>query len=92
MDTDRSESAAYLSPTAPEWAQYYKRAKATRRLGRNQHKRIERESAQRRRRANIMILVSTAALVAVVAVCYVVLGSTGLDPEGRAAPSLVRTA
>ncbi len=67
MDTEQSQGAPYLSPTAPEWVDYYKRAKRTRRLGKGQHARIESESKRRRRQANVMLFVSTALLLGAVA-------------------------
>jgi hypothetical protein len=75
METERSQSAAYLSPTAPEWADYYKRAKQLRRLGKGQHARIQSESKRRRRQANVMLVVSTGLLVAVVGAFFALLGS-----------------
>jgi hypothetical protein len=92
MDTEPTESSAYLPATSPEWARYYKRARETRRLGRGQHRRIQRETQRRRRHANVMILVSTAALVAIFGLCYKLLGPSGGEPEGRAAPALARAA
>jgi hypothetical protein len=84
------DSSAHLPATSPEWAMYYKRARETRRLGRGQHRRIQRESVRRRRHANVMIVISTAALVAVFGLCYALLGPSGGEPEGRAAPGLSR--
>jgi hypothetical protein len=87
--TENEPSEPYLPATSPAWAQYYKRAKETRRLGRGQHTRIQRDTKRRRRHANMMILVSTAALVAVIAAFCALLGSArGPEPEGNA-PSLL---
>ncbi|HEX4404339.1 MAG TPA: hypothetical protein VH560_05900 [Polyangia bacterium] len=90
METEPTGSPAYLPATAPEWAAYYKRAKETRRLGKGQHARIQLETKLRRRRANLMILASTAALIAVIAAFCALLGtrSAAPSPEGdNAAPS-----
>jgi hypothetical protein len=74
METRHSQAPDYLPPTAPEWAQYYKRAKQSRRLGKGQHARIQSEAKRRRRQANVMLLVSTGMLVACVATFFAVLG------------------
>jgi hypothetical protein len=92
METEPTEKSPYLPPTAPEWAQYYRRAKELRRFGRGQYHNIRGEIARRRRQANVMIIISTAALVAIFALCYSVLGlSTGLEPEGQAARTASHT-
>jgi hypothetical protein len=75
MEREQSQGASYLSPTAPEWADYYQRAKRIRRLGKGQHARIQRESKRRRRQANIMLFVSTALLLGAVAGFCALLGS-----------------
>jgi hypothetical protein len=92
MEAERTDNSAHLPATSPEWVQYYKRARETRRLGRGQHRRIQRDTERRRRHANVMIVVSTAALVAVFGLCYALLGSSGGEPEGRTAPALARAA
>jgi hypothetical protein len=74
MEPEQSQNAAYLSPTAPEWADYYQRAKRLRRLGKGQHARIQSESKRRRRHANVMLLVSTALLCGAVAGFCALLG------------------
>lgn len=86
METEPAEDSPYLPATSPSWAQYYKRAKETRRLGRGQHKSIQRATKRRRRQANVMILVSTAALLAVIAAFCALLGTTERAPEGNAPP------
>ncbi len=90
METEPTEIPPYLPATSPVWAKYYKRAKETRRLGRGQHARIQRDTKRRRRHENMMILVSTAALLAVIAGFCALLGtsSKGSEPEGDAAPLL----
>jgi hypothetical protein len=75
MNLEGSDDKAYLSPTAPEWAHYYKRAKALRRLGKGQHARIQTESKRRRRRANILLALSTSVLVAAVTAFCLLLGN-----------------
>ena len=87
METEPAEDSPYLPATSPSWAQYYKRAKETRRLGRGQHTAIQRATKRRRRQANVMILVSTAALLAVIAGFCALLG-TGHEPEGNAPAAL----
>jgi len=91
LETESNENATYLPATSPAWAQYYKRAKETRRLGQGQHRSIQLAQRRRLRRANLMILVSTAALVAVIAAFCALLGSARApEPEGDndAAPLL----
>ena len=75
MESERSQGASYLSPTAPEWADYYQRAKRIRRLGKGQHARIQSESKRRRRQANVMLFVSTALLCVAVAAFCALLGT-----------------
>ena len=89
METEPTEIPPYLPATSPVWAQYYKRAKETRRLGKGQHARIQRDTKRRRRHEYVMVLVSTAALLAVIAAFYALLGSAKApEPEGDAAPLL----
>jgi hypothetical protein len=88
----QSPQNAPLPATAPEWAAYYKQAKATRRLGRGQHARIQTESKRRKRQANLIALASTALLVAIVAICAALLGNNAASVDephggGAAAPS-----
>ena len=89
METERTENSPYLPATSPAWAQYYKKARATRRLGKGQHSRIQKETKRRRRHANLMILFSTVALLAVIAAFCALLGTRNAAPEGAtgAAPS-----
>jgi hypothetical protein len=88
METEQTENPAYLPATAPEWAAYYKRARESRRLGKGQHARIQLETKRRRRRANLMILASTAALLAVIAAFCALLGTHSQAPVGsNTAPS-----
>jgi hypothetical protein len=84
METEPTERHAYLPATSPAWAQYYKRAKETRRLGKGQHTRIQTETKRRRRQANMMILLSTALLVALFAAFCALLGPAAVD--SNAAP------
>ena len=87
METEPTDNEPYLPATSPNWASYYKRARETRRLGKGQHARIQLETKRRRRQANLMLLVSTAALVAVIAAFCALLGTArGPEPEGNAAP------
>ena len=88
METEPTKNP-YLPASSPAWAEYYKKAKATRRLGKGQHGRIQTESKRRRRRANLMILASTAALLVVIAAFCALLGTrSAAAPEGsNAAPS-----
>jgi hypothetical protein len=74
MDSEQSQGASYLSPTAPEWVDYYKRAKRIRRLGKGQHARIQSESKRRRRQANVMLFASTALLLGAIAGFCALLG------------------
>jgi hypothetical protein len=92
METEPAEDSRYLPATSPSWAQYYKRARETRRLGKGQHTSIQRATKRRRRQANVMILVSTAALLAVIAAFCALLGGTQREPEGNAAPVLTTPA
>lgn len=90
MESEPSENSPYLPATAPGWHAYYKKAKATRRLGRGQHARIQSEAKRRRRQANIIALASTALLIVVVVICAKLLGGTApsqQDEHGRAMPS-----
>ena len=93
MEPERTESP-YMPATSPEWADYYQRAKQTRRLGKNQHAAIKRASKRRVRQANLMLIVSTALLVAVVAAFCAILGtehapsSTGEGSRRLTPPSL----
>ena len=89
MESETPQNEPYLPATSPAWARYYKNAKANRRLGKNQYAIIQRDTKRRRRQANLMILVSTAALLAVVAAFCALLGTARVPaPEGNAAPSL----
>jgi hypothetical protein len=88
LETEPTENPTYLPATAPERAAYYRRAKETRRLGRGQHARIQLEAKRRRRRANLMIVASTAALVAIVAAFCALFGTHAASaPEGNNATS-----
>jgi hypothetical protein len=83
MEPEPTETPTYMPASSPSWAGYYRRAKETRRLGKGQYAHLQRETKQRRRHANLMILVSTVALAAVVAACYALLGaSASPSPEG----------
>jgi len=84
METEPTETPAYLPATSPDWAQYYKRAKQTRRLGKGQHSRIQTETKRRRRQANLVFLGSIVFLLALVAVFYSLLGPSAAD--SNAAP------
>jgi hypothetical protein len=91
METDPNETPPYLPATSPDWAKYYKRIKGTRSLGKHQHARIQAETKRRRRHANVMMLVSTVALVAVIAAFCALLGTAKApEPQGgrAAAPRL----
>jgi hypothetical protein len=90
METDPNETPPYLPATSPDWAKYYRRIKNTRRLGKGQHARIQADTKRRRRHANVMVLVSTVALVAVIAAFCALLGrSQAPEPQGSAgAPRL----
>jgi hypothetical protein len=81
MESEPSEPTQYLPATSPEWSAYYKKAKATRRLGRGQHARIQTEAKRRRRQANIVALASTALLVVVVMICAALLGGNAPPSE-----------
>lgn len=86
METDPNETPPYLPATSPDWAKYYRRIKGTRRLGKGQHARIQADTKRRRRHANVMVLVSTVALVAVIAAFCALLGTSKTpEPQGRAA-------
>jgi hypothetical protein len=89
LETKPTENSAYLPATSPAWADYYRKAKETRRRGRGLHTRIQLETKRRRRHANLMLLASTVALVAVIAAFCALLGTrTAAAPEGdNAAPS-----
>lgn len=88
METEPTENSSYLPATSPAWAEYYKNAKATRRLGKGQHSRIQSETKRRRRHANLMILLSTVALLAVIAAFCALLGTRTAAPDTTgAAPS-----
>jgi hypothetical protein len=91
METEPAKGSPYLPATSPSWAKYYKRARETRRLGKGQHTSIQRATKRRRRQANAMILLSTAALLAVIAAFCALLG-TEREPEGNAAPTLAARA
>ena len=84
MEADITRTSSHSPATSPLWAQYYQRARELRRLGRGQNARIKLEIKRRRRNANIMIVLSTVALVAVVGIFYVILGRASAEPEGRA--------
>jgi hypothetical protein len=86
METEPTNNAV-LSPTDPQWAVYYKKAKATRRLGKGQHARFQTETKRRRRREYVIALASTALLVAVVAICVALLGGNAPSENGRWVPS-----
>ena len=90
MEPEPTENSTYLPATSPAWADYYKKAKVTRRLGKGEHRRIQSDAKRRRRQANVMLLVSTIALLAVVAAFCALLGTRNAAPEGNngAAPSL----
>jgi hypothetical protein len=89
LESEPTENSTYLPATSPAWADYYKKAKGTRRLGRGEHRRIQYDAKRRRRQANVMLLVSTVALLAVVAAFCALLGTRNAAPEGTgAAPSL----
>jgi hypothetical protein len=94
LETEPTENSPYLPATSPAWAEYYKKAKATRRLGKGEHSRIQNESKRRRRHANLMILFSTVALLAVIAAFCALLGTRTAPIEGAsgAAPSLAANA
>jgi hypothetical protein len=90
MESEPRDNSPYMPATAPGWATYYKNAKATRRLGKGQHARIQSEAKRRRRQANLIALASTAVLVAVVALCAKLLGGSvpaSTDPGAPGAAS-----
>ena len=88
MESEPTERSPYMPATSPGWVQYYKRAKETRRLGKGQHARIQRDSKRRRRQANLVLLASTALLVAMIAAFCAILGPTYDSTEGSGlAPS-----
>jgi hypothetical protein len=80
----------YMDATSPGWIGYYKRAKATRRLGRGQHAAIQRATKRRRRQANLVFLASTALLLAVVAAFCAILGTDYAKPMNGEGSRLVR--
>jgi hypothetical protein len=82
MEPESTENSPYLPATSPAWAGYYKRAKATRRLGRGQHSAIQRDTKRRRRQANLIFIASTALLLAVVAAFCSILGTDYAKGEG----------
>jgi hypothetical protein len=92
MEADITPNTGHSPATSPLWAQYYRRARELRRLGRGQNARIKLEIKRRRRRANAMIIVSTAALVAVVGIFYAILGVRSGEPEGRTRTPSARVA
>lgn len=84
MESEPTEEISpYLPATSPAWALYYKRAKATRRLGRGQHSAIQRDTKRRRRRANLIFLASTVLLLAVVAAFCSILGTDAMKITGE---------
>jgi hypothetical protein len=84
LETEPTENAGYLPATSPAWADYYSKAKETRRLGRGLHTRILRETKRRRRHANLVLIASTVALVAVIAAFCALLGTrTASAPESN---------
>ena len=89
LETELAENSGYLPATSPAWVDYYRRAKETRRLGRGLHTRIQRDTKRRRRHANLAVIASTVALLAVIAAFCALLGThTAPAPEGNnAAPS-----
>jgi len=93
MEMDNTDNSPYLPATSPEWAQYYKRAKETRRLGKGQHASIQRATKRRRRRANLMLLASTVALGLTIAAFYALLGTAMKpQPEGNRSRATLLTA
>jgi len=92
MEAEITRNSSHSPATSPLWAQYYQRARELRRLGRGQNARIKLEIKRRRRRSNIMIVASTAALIAVVGIFYAILGASSSEPEGRARTTVTRTA
>jgi hypothetical protein len=73
MEAEPTEESLHWPATSPRWAQYYARARETRRLGKDHNGRIRTELKRRRRQAQLMLLVSTAVLVAVIAAFIAVL-------------------
>jgi hypothetical protein len=96
MEPEPTESSPYLPATSPAWANYYKQAKATRRLGKGQHSAIQRDTKRRRRQANMVFVASTALLLAVIAAFCAILGTEHAKPlggpEGSLSPKSLRTA
>jgi hypothetical protein len=90
MEPEPTENSPYLPATSPAWANYYKQAKATRRLGKGQHTAIQRATKRRRRQANMIFVASTALLVAVIAAFCAILGTDYAKsmngPEGSLRP------
>jgi hypothetical protein len=82
MESEPTDSGPYMPASSPAWAQYYKRAKATRRLGKGQYAFIQRDSKRRRRQANLVLVASTALLVAVIAAFCAILGTDYAGAEG----------
>jgi hypothetical protein len=74
MEPEPTEQSPYLPATSPEWVPYYKRARLARRLGKGEHARIQADAKRRRRRANLIVLTSTAVLCALVAGFCLVFG------------------
>jgi hypothetical protein len=91
MQSEPTEPSPYLPATSPEWVQYYKRAKATRRLGKGQHSYIQRETKRRRRHEYVMVVVSTAVLAAVIAAFCALLGTSHPAPPPESEGNNVTT-
>jgi hypothetical protein len=70
MEAEPTEKSPYWPATSPLWAQYYKRARESRRFGKGQHGLIRTELKRRRRQAHLMILASTVALAAVISAFF----------------------
>jgi hypothetical protein len=94
MEPEPTDNSPYLPATSPAWVNYYKNAKATRRLGKGQHSAIQRATKRRRRQANLIFVASTALLVAVVAAFCAILGTDYAKsmngPEGSLQPDSLR--
>lgn len=88
MEPESTENSPYLPATSPAWANYYKQAKANRRLGKGQHSAIQRDTKRRRRQANMIFIASTVALVAVIAAFCAILGTDHAKPVGAPEGSL----
>jgi hypothetical protein len=82
MESEPTERSPYLPATSPDWVQYYKRAKETRRLGKGQYSAIQRDTKRRRRQANLALVGSTALLLAVIAAFFAILGGDHAPSEG----------